>query len=88
MSMFLELGMPLEQVVAATTQNAAAAIGRDSELGSLRVGAAGDAAVLELETGDFAFDDRAGNLLKSQRRLAPVLTVKSGRRWRKPVGRS
>jgi dihydroorotase len=84
MSMFLELGMPLEQVVAATTQNAAAAIGRDSELGSLRVGAAGDAAVLELEAGDFAFDDRAGNVLKCRRRLAPVLTVKSGRRWRKP----
>jgi dihydroorotase len=85
MSMFLELGMPLEQVVAATTQNAAAAIGRDSELGSLRVGAAGDAAVLELEAGDFAFDDRAGNVLKCSRRLLPVLTVKSGRRWRKPV---
>jgi dihydroorotase len=83
MSMFLELGMPLEQVIAATTQNAAAAIGRDSELGSLRVGAAGDAAVLELETGDFAFDDRSGNVLKSRRRLAPVLTVKGGTRWRK-----
>jgi dihydroorotase len=88
MSMFLELGMPLEQVVAATTQNAAAAIGRDSDLGSLRVGAVGDVAVLELETGDFAFDDRAGNVLKSRCRLAPVLTVKSGSRWRKPVGSS
>jgi dihydroorotase len=88
MSMFLELGMPLEQVIGATTQNAAAAIGRDSELGSLRVGAVGDAAVLELEAGDFAFDDRAGNVLKCRRRLAPVLTVKSGARWRKPVGPS
>jgi dihydroorotase len=86
MSMFLELGMPLEQVVAATTQNPAAAIGRDSELGSLRVGVVGDAAVLELEAGDFAFDDRAGNVLKCRRRLAPVLTVKSGSRWRKSVG--
>jgi dihydroorotase len=85
MSMFLELGMPLEQVVAAATQNAAAAIGKDAELGSLRVGAAGDAAVLELEEGDFAFDDRAGNVLKSRRRLASVLTVKSGSRWKKPV---
>jgi len=88
MSMFLELGMPLEQVVAATTQNAAAAIGRTAELGSLRVGGVGDAAVLELEEGDFAFDDRAGNVLKSRRRLAPVLTVKNGARWRKPVGNS
>jgi dihydroorotase len=72
-------------VIAATTQNAAAAIGRDSEIGSLRVGAVGDAAVLELEAGDFAFDDRAGNVLKCRRRLAPVLTVRNGSRWRKPV---
>jgi dihydroorotase len=86
MSMFLELGMPLEQVIAATTQNAADAIGRNAELGSLRVGAVGDAAVLELEDGDFAFDDRAGNILKCRRRLASVLTVKSGKRWRKSVG--
>jgi dihydroorotase len=86
MSIFLELGMPLEQVVAATTQNAATAIGRESEVGSLRVGGVGDAAVLELEEGDFAFDDRAGNVLKCRRRLAPVLTVKSGSRWRKSVG--
>jgi dihydroorotase len=88
MSMFLELGMPLEQVVAATTKNAAAAIGKESEVGSLRVGGVGDAAVLELEEGDFAFDDRAGNILKSRRRLTPVLTVKKGIRWRKPGGPS
>jgi dihydroorotase len=88
MSIFLELGMPLEQVVAATTKNPAAAIGRGAELGSLRIGAVGDAAVLELEEGDFAFGDRAGNVLKSRRRLAPVLTVKSGSRWGKLLGTS
>ena len=88
MSMFLELGMPLEQVVAATTQNAAAAIGKGETLGNLRVGSAGDATVVDLEEGDFAFDDRAGNVLKSRRRLAHVLTVKSGARWRKPVAPS
>lgn len=85
MSMFLELGMPLEKIVAATTHNAAAAIARADTLGGLRVGAAGDAAVLEMEEGEFAIDDRAGNVLKYRKRLAPVLTVKSGRRWRKSV---
>jgi dihydroorotase len=85
MSMFLELGMPLEEVVAATTRSAAAAIGTGETLGSLGVGAAGDATVLDLEDGDFMFDDRAGNTIKSRRRLAPLLTVKGGARWRKPV---
>jgi dihydroorotase len=85
MSMFLELGMPLDKIVAATTHDAAAAIGKAGALGSLRVGAVGDAAVLDIEEGDFAIDDRAGNVLKCRKRLVPVLTVKSGRRWRKPV---
>ena len=85
MSLFLELGMPLEQVVAATTRRAAAAIGREDTLGNLRVGCAGDATVLDLEEGDFIFDDRAGNTIKSRHRLTPLLTVKGGARWRKPV---
>jgi dihydroorotase len=85
MSIFLELGMPLEQVVAAATQSAAAAVGKQESLGSLRVGYVGDATVLDLEEGDFVFDDRVGNLVKSRRRLVPLLTVKGGARWRRPV---
>jgi dihydroorotase len=85
MSIFLELGMPLEQVVDAATRSAAAAIGRIENLGSLRAGAAGDATVLDLEEGAFAFDDRAGNTLRCRRRLVALLTVRSGRRWRAPI---
>jgi dihydroorotase len=85
MSLFLELGMPLEQVVIAATASAAAAIGAQESLGSLQVGSAGDATVLELEEGDFVFDDRAGNRVSSRRRLAPLLTIKGGARWRNPV---
>jgi dihydroorotase len=85
MTMFIELGMRLEQVITATTANAAKAIGKEEILGSLRVGCAGDAAVFDIEQGNFALDDRAGNVLKCRRRLAPMLTVKNGRRWRKPI---
>jgi dihydroorotase len=85
MTMFIELGMPLEQVITATTANAAKAISKEEILGSLRVGCAGDAAVFDIEQGNFALDDRAGNVLKCRRRLAPMLTVKNGRRWRKPI---
>jgi dihydroorotase len=85
MSIFLELGMPLEQVIAAVTQNAAAAIGKQGSLGSFQTGFAGDATVLDLEEGNFVFDDRSGNLIRSRRRLVPLLTVKGGARWRKPV---
>ena len=81
MSMFLEMGASLDEVVRTVTANASAAIGRE-ELGTLRAGSIGDAAVLELEDGDFGFEDRLGNSLRSSRRFAPVLAVKDGIRWR------
>ena len=85
MSMFLGLGMPLEKIIAATTEKAAAAIGKSSELGSLRLGSAGDATVLDVQAGDFAFDDRAGNVLKCGRSLVPLFTVRNGCCWQKPI---
>ncbi len=83
MTMFLGLGMSLEQIVAATTHRAAVAIGKEQDLGSLRIGAAGDATVLNLEDGEFTFGDRAGNVLKTNRQLAPALTIRNGVRWEK-----
>jgi dihydroorotase len=81
MTIFLELGVPLDDVVRMVTSNASAAIGRE-ELGTLRPGSIGDAAVLELQQGDFGFEDGLGNSLRASRRFAPVLTVKDGARWR------
>ena len=81
MSIFMELGMPLDEVVRAVTGSSAAAIGRD-DLGSLKVGSTGDAAVMELRDGDFGYEDGLGNSLRASRSFEPVLTVKDGRRWR------
>lgn len=81
MSLFLASGMSVEQVIKSVTANAAATIGQE-DIGTLRPGAEGDAAVLELEEGDFAFDDKLGNEIRTKQRFAPTLTVKGGRRWR------
>jgi predicted amidohydrolase len=48
----------------------------------LAPGAAGDAAVLQLEEGDFMYSDHAGRELRTTTRIAPVLTIRAGRRWR------
>ena len=48
LSKFLLLGMPLDQVIAMGTTNAARAVRRFKDLGTLRVGATADVAVLEL----------------------------------------
>jgi dihydroorotase len=84
MSTFLALEMPLAAVVSSVTDKAAAAIGQSAHLGTLRVGSAGDAAVLDLQQGEFTFVDAAGHHVQAGQRLAAVLTVKDGQRWRQP----
>ena len=81
MSMFLAMGMSLEQVIRGVTSGAAAAINRE-DLGTLRVGSVGDAAVLELEDGHFAYEDTLGSEIASGLRFAHVLTIRAGTRWR------
>jgi dihydroorotase len=84
MSTFLALEMPLAAVVSTVTDKAAAAIGQSGTLGTLRVGSAGDAAVLELQEGDFTFVDAAGHHIQAGQRLSALLTIKDGQRWRQP----
>ena len=85
MSMFMGMGMTLDEVVRAATVNGAKAIGKEDALGTLRTGSVGDAAVLELEEGDFAYDDATGTAVRCNRRFTPVLTVKDGVVWRGPA---
>jgi dihydroorotase len=78
MSKFLAMGMPIDEVIAANTWNAARAI-RQEHLGNLSVGSAADVAVLRLETGSFGFVDMHGARLAGDRRLRCELTVLGGR---------
>ncbi len=78
MSKMLNLGMSLDHVVQAVTCNPAAAIGYQNELGSLKIGTNGDITVLELENGEFLFQDCFGNELAGEKRLVPVITIKDG----------
>ena len=82
MSTFLALEMPLADVISTVTDKAAAAIGKSDALGTLRAGSVGDAAVLELQEGDYTFVDASGNQVKAGQRLSALLTIKDGQRWR------
>lgn len=88
LSKFLSLGMPLGDVVRAATATPARAIGRAGELGTLQVGAAGDAAVFAIDDGRFAYEDADGNVLEGARRWSPRLTVRAGRVWWRAPGSS
>src|SRR5262249_54381019 len=68
MSKFLCLGMALIDAIRASTAAPAAALGR-SDIGSLQIGAVGDATVLELAEGDFEYRDVLGEPRTGRQRL-------------------
>jgi len=80
MSKFLCLGVPLNDVIAASTVNAAFAVKRP-ELGSLKPGSVGDATILSVNEGRFDFVDVVGEHLTGDRRIASEGVVIAGRWW-------
>ena len=84
MSKFLCLGMPLTDIIAASTVNAAFALKRP-ELGSLKPGSIGDATVLAVKEGRFDYVDVVGEHLTGDRRIVSEGVVIAGRWWH-PTG--
>jgi dihydroorotase len=80
MSKFLCLGMSLVEVVRASTAAPAAALGR-TDIGTLKIGAIGDATLLELAEGDFDYYDVLGETRKGRWRLNARGLVVAGRMW-------
>ena len=80
MAKFLHLGMGLDEVIRRSTVEPARAVGRP-DLGTFAVGAAGDAAVLTLEEGEFDLWDVVGEHVSARQRFAVRGVVLSGRWW-------
>jgi dihydroorotase len=78
MSSILNLGSPLDQVIAMSTWNPARQIKR-TDLGSLDVGAEADVAVLRVDKGQFGFIDSAGAMNSGNQRIVGELTLRKGR---------
>ena len=78
MSKFLNMGMPIADVIARTTRNPAREIGRE-EFGTLAVGSPADVAVLRLVSGEFGFIDSARRRMAGTQKLVCELTIKNGR---------
>jgi len=80
MSKFMALGMPLTEVIRATTQNPARAL-RRPELGSLKPGTPGDATILELADGRFEHVDVSGEVIVAETGLVSRGMVLRGNWW-------
>jgi dihydroorotase len=80
LSKLLCMGMPLNDVIAATTVNAAMALKRP-ELGSLKPGSVGDATVLSIRAGEFDYVDATGEHLTGDKRIVSDGVVIAGKWW-------
>lgn len=80
MSKFLCLGMPLANIIAASTTNAAFAL-RRPELGNLKPGSAGDATILSIRNGSFDYVDVIGEQLTGEHNIVSEGVVIAGRWW-------
>ncbi len=76
-SKLLNLGMALDQAVAASTWRPAQCIKR-LDLGHLSPGSVADVAVLRLREGDFGFIDASGKSLPGRLKLEGELTIREG----------
>jgi dihydroorotase len=80
LSKFLCMGMPLRDVIAATTVNAAMTLKRP-ELGTLKVGSIGDATILSVRSGEFDYVDAVGEHMTGDKRIFSDGIVIAGRWW-------
>jgi dihydroorotase len=78
MSKMLTLGMELKEIVYRSTVTPARAINHFPEIGTLGEGRDADIAVLALEDGVFAYHDAWEMKRMATRRIANVLTIRSG----------
>ncbi len=77
MSKFLNMGLTVQEVVKATTQDPAKIIQRD-DIGHLSIGVGADLTILKLEKGDFGFIDTKGWRLDGTQKLICQLTLRDG----------
>jgi dihydroorotase len=81
MSKFLAIGMPLIEVIRASTINPALAV-RKTDRGTLKPGTLGDATILDIEKGRFSFPDVLGEIRVGSEHLRCKGIVLGGRWWR------
>jgi dihydroorotase len=85
MSKFLCMGMPMADVIKASTVNAAMAMKRP-ELGTFKVGSAGDATLMTVQDGKFDYVDVVGEHLEGRQKIVSEGVVIAGKWWHSRPG--
>jgi predicted amidohydrolase len=75
------LGMSLDEALTRVTSVPARVVGMEGKIGTLALGAEGDAVVLDLQEGAFPFTDSRGVTRTGNLKLVPTAVVKAGREY-------
>jgi len=78
MSKFLLMGMPLQDVIKASTWTPAQVIKRE-ELGNLSVGSEADVTILNIREGKFGFFDYTGYRIEGNKKFECEMTIRAGK---------
>jgi len=81
-SKFLHLGLSLEDALHKVTATPARVLGMADQIGTLRVGAWGDAVVFDQQQGQFELHDARGETRVGRQRLVPTAVVRGGKLYR------
>ncbi|MEQ6121953.1 amidohydrolase/deacetylase family metallohydrolase [Reichenbachiella sp. MALMAid0571] len=77
MSKFINMDMPIEDVITSVTWSPAQYIKR-TDLGHLSVGAVADVTIMNIRKGDFGFIDTKGKKMEGKQKLECELTLREG----------
>ena len=80
LSKFLNLGMPLNNVIEAATKNASIVLNR-KKIGSLKKDEVGDAAILSIDPGRYEFFDTTGENLIGNKKINLSAVILNGQLW-------
>ena len=80
LSKFLMLGVPFAEVIRASTHNASIVLKRP-DIGNLKPGSEGDAAILSIDEGRFDYTDVTGETVTGDRKINARGVVLGGKWW-------
>ena len=80
LSKFLNLGMPIYDVIQSCTLNASLALNRP-EIGNLKIGSIADVSLLEIKKGKFEYFDVEGKKLVGTKKILARGVVLNGKLW-------
>ena len=81
LSKYIHLGYSIEDAVALGSSIPSAAVGLPDNIGTLKVGADADIAIIEHRKGPIKFSDADGNERSGNQLLLPVETLRKGKRF-------